>query len=710
MGSSLDYIQMLCALRDIPFPVGKKLLAAFLRGDEDHDSITNHRLSELPSFASLGGYTPPEIDEMFDSLLFNGLIEPASLPGKKFWKVFQLSPTGRAEIEHPTLHTKKIVTSYAFQSSPITEKDHELFHAFEFFLNPYNDEQKKAITSVAHQILCVAGAGSGKTTTLTKRIEFLVRYRSVNPAKLLAITFTRKARQEMEQRLHAASVHGVHVETFNSFCEKILQAYNNLIYEKFTHVISFSDKLRLLHRALESTKTSLRDAVHLYYSPSQERGKSDDELAFGLMNDCFTILEYYKNEEKELEDFSLKPGLIFTDRIRARLVYNICRFLSDSMVREGLRDYTDQLVDALRFFALHPEHIPSYDHILVDEYQDINSSQMKLIDVLRSPNIFCVGDPRQSIFGWRGSKVRHILDFQKKYPASEVVTLVKNYRSHHHIVGLMNASIQCMRLPDLESASDGTGEIALLSFEHEAAEYAFVLQKILEVPVSRENIFVLARTHRQLQELSHQLSLRNILHAVRSDERRTAETPVAGAVTLATVHAIKGMEADCVFVIGCHGANFPCKASDHPIIDLVKEVEYDKEEEERRLFYVALSRSRKHLYITHSGVLTKFVTPSMKNLLVLSVPIQESPPVSPVLSIKTGPGERGDTFERLKLWRKALAQRLNVPAYIVFHDSTLLEIALRKPENLDELAEIKGVGPAKLAKHGEEVLSVVLGR
>ena len=555
-----------------------------------------------------------------------------------------------------------------------------LIEALDFFLSSYNEQQKQAITSAAPHILCVAGAGSGKTTVLTKRIEFLVRFRSVEQGKILAITFTRKAREEMERRLHSLGI-GVEVETFNSFCERSLRMHSAIAYGREMRVLSYKDKLDLFHQALKKEGKTMEQAINLYYSAAK---KTTDELAHGFMNDCFAVIEYYKSEGKELGRFDRDEQLSIHEKASVKMVHAVCSEIMRLMDEQGFRDYTDQLLHALRFFEQHHEKIPSYEHVLVDEYQDVNSAQIRLLELLHWKNLFCVGDPRQSIFGWRGSKIHYILDFRSKYPGCEVIPLVKNYRSAQCIVALINATVAHMGLPALES-SMADGKASLLYLSSEIEEYTYVVEQILKSTLKRESIFVLARTNRQLEELSTSMKLRGVKHIVRNEDTMAALKE--DHVLLATVHAIKGMEAECVFVVGCNSQNFPCKAGDHPIVDLVK-AGYNKREEERRLFYVALSRAKKELHLTTANGITKFITPDMMKLL--HVVAREK-----------------DAFDRLREWRMEKADELGVPPYMIFHDSVLLDIAARKPESLDELEQVRGIGPSKIVKYGEEVLKVL---
>ena len=107
------------------------------------------------------------------------------------------------------------------------------------------------------------------------------------------------------------------------------------------------------------------------------------------------------------------------------MVFEICNYIESYMKKEGLRDFSDQLIDAISFLEKNGELVPNFEHVLVDEYQDINSTQIKLLKILNSDNLFCVGDPRQSIYGWRGSDINYILKFGETYPNAEMIYLTK---------------------------------------------------------------------------------------------------------------------------------------------------------------------------------------------------------------------------------------------------------------------------------------------
>ncbi len=682
----MDYLCVLKALDEIPFGVGKKLLIDFLQGNSDNDSIGKNRLHKLDSFGSLG-YSEDELNQVIDSLIVNGMIRMVAVNGNRFWKVMELSDKGRVELSSPSLYKRKLSFGFKETITEITEKDRELFAALGDYLKDFNEEQKKAITSCNEHVLCIAGAGSGKTTVLTKRIEFIVRYRSADPAKVLAITFTRKARQEMMNRLEAIGGLGqVSVETFNSFCEKILREHANLAYGRPVRVVTYKDKLIMVARALANRKMDMRGAIQIYFTQSQQRAKSEEQLANIFLNDCFFLRDYLKvKNRQDVLARAIEPA--------QELVFGVCSYIEKFMLEHGLRDFADQLLDTLELFKAHPELIPEFDHVLVDEYQDVNSTQVNLLDVLDPKNIFCVGDPRQSIYGWRGSDIRYILSFEEKYPGCEITTLRKNYRSSKPIVELINAASRNMGLPDLEATNEGEKDIRLVKFDTEAGEFEFVIQRILASSLPRHEIFVLARTNRQLNELSQEMHIRGITHVVKSDELRRPVAAGPDDITLATIHAIKGMEASMVFVIGCTGLNFPCKGSEHPVVDMIDVEEYDKEEEERRLFYVAMSRARRSLYLSYAGKRpTSFITEEMLGLI--------QPKGFNVM-------RSSDVLTRLKDWRKELSERLGVPPYVIMHDRTFIDLAVKMPTTLEDLEDIHGMGPTKIAKYGDEILRII---
>jgi superfamily I DNA/RNA helicase len=611
---SLDYLHVLKALREIPFPVGKNLLIDFLIGKKNNKSILKNDLDTLHNFNSLYNKKRYEIEEMIENLITNSLVNISGTMFNKFVKVLGITPKGSQELLIPTLNKKKLKNNFSYKNTKITDDEMKHFAELDFFLKKFNDEQKKAIISEKKNILCLAGAGTGKTTVLAKRIEFLVKYHEVNPNDVLAITFTKKARDEMKLRVQKLGVR-IKVETFNSFCEKILQKYENKIYKRQVRVWTYQDKLIAMIAALENIGLDIPSAINKYFTEVQRRNKTQIHLQNVFMNDCFSVLDNFKSRNKSIENFTenLKKDPI------VEMIYKICKFLKEYIEIQGLRGYTDQIIDTIKFFKENRDLIQEYKHILIDEYQDVNAMQIELIDLLNPLNLFCVGDPRQAIFGWRGSDINYILKFEEKYPNCEIIHLKKNYRSNNHVVEFMNASIRKMGLPDLDTSFNShEKEMKLIGFESEEMEMNFIINKINSLEIPREEIFVLARTNNQLTDLSKKMNEKKIPHILKTGEGKDHVSARKGEVTLATIHSIKGLEADFVFVMGCTASNFPCKASDHPVIEMIKINEYDKEEEEKRLFYVAISRTKEKLYLTYTGKKhTYFINDEMLKMIDL---------------------------------------------------------------------------------------------
>ncbi len=606
---NLDYINILKAIKELPFEVGKNLLADFVIGSYSNKSISKNQLDELHFFGSLN-LDKQKVLDYINKMLKNKIIEEFSPDYNKFVKVLRLTIKGQNEIINPTLNKEK---KKYFENIKEISKENELeFEKYIDFLDGYNKEQKQSIISDKKNILTVAGAGTGKTTTLIKRIEFLIRYKKVREENILAITFTRKARQEMIRRLELLNIKNVQIHTFNSFCEKILKENEQKIYGKKMRMMSYTDKFLALNFALDMLGRNIEEVINEYFSSKQKEGKEINQLQNIFLNDCFSIIEYFKITRQEFYDFSKEVEE--KEKRNANLLYNIIKLIKKHMEINNLRDYTDQIIDTINFFKKYPQDIPKFEHILIDEYQDVNTQQVLLIKLLSPSNIYAVGDPRQSIFGWRGSDINFILNFEKDFLSSEIINLTKNYRSKSKIVDLMNNSIKEMELPDLEAIFDNDSQIKIFSFENEEAEISFIIEYLKETKEKLNEIFILSRTNKQLNNIANMLRRININFILKTEDSLDVQIK-ENFLTLATIHAIKGLEANTVFLVGCNNQNFPCRASDHPIIECIKNENYDKDSEELRLFYVAISRAKEKLFITYSGSQTSFITDEMKELI-----------------------------------------------------------------------------------------------
>jgi superfamily I DNA/RNA helicase len=729
-----SHIKIIRTLDELSFNVGRKLLSEILRG-ERNSRIKKLDLDDLNNFGCLDLFSSRDIQDLIDKMIIDGFIEIKRLSKNKYMPLIMITPKGVNELKNPLNSKSSNSFSGRFSDclkceTKITDDDLLVFRELDFFLNKYNDMQKKAIVDSSKKILCIAGAGSGKTTVLTKRIEFLVRFKNVNPKSILAITFTRKAKQEMKERLSRLIPNSnVRVETFNSFCEKQLQKNGGLIYNKEYRVMDYSLKIKAISNCLNEMGISLEDAIEKYFGENKSRRNNDfRHLFFTFVNDMFSLIDHYKYNEteiKKMKDIILKSNKL-EEKNLGLFIYDLIQNVIDFKKEYGLRDYTDQIVHTINLFKNNLESIPDFSHILVDEYQDVNDIQVNLIDLLKPDNLFVVGDPRQSIYGWRGSKIQNILNFHKKYDDVSVIQLLTNYRSTKKIVDLGNIIIKNMDLPDLKpnlnDLSDESGfgdDVILINHPDENSEYEFVAQSILSQKnsVKLSDIFILSRTNKQLDLISESLNKYGIDFLKRTiEEKKENLMPNENQVTLSTVHAIKGLEANLVYVVGVNSQMYPCLVSEHPFLNIVKfDDEYDKYSEELRLLYVGLTRAKKKLVISYHNSLSSFITKYVKEKLSF-VDCTASKKVNNCVNnysndvgFKLNGLQKNDMklYSELKKWRYETSKKNGIKPYIIFSDRTLDEIIKSKPLDFYELQSINGFGPTKVMKYGDEIIKII---
>lgn len=716
------HIPILKSFDELKFNLGKKSLADFIKGDRN-TTIDKNRLDELNSYGCLYKYDKSLILLIIDELIKKGYLEIAQVNGG--FQVVKRTLKGTKEIfekkfifENTQIKSKN---NMFFEQTTITNEDRIVFEKYKDFLLKFNDEQKKAIISENKNILCIAGAGSGKTTVLTKRIEFLVNYKFVKQEKILAITFTKKAKEEMEKRLKENSILNVKVETFNSFCEKNLRKYGNLIYTSQVNVAAFKDKIAIVRGVVQRNAVDFSIFFEDYFNKKQVREKTPDELFFIFVNDIFTIIDYYKNSEEEIQPFYEKEVTSSKKRV-AKLIYTIAVECEKELKKKHLRDFSDQVVDTLKLFREHSNVIAKFEHILVDEFQDVNLVQFELLKILNSENIFAVGDPRQAIYGWRGSDIKYVLEFPKKFENTLVIQLKKNYRSLPDIVNFSNLCIKNMGLENIESGREKSGgkSLFLIEQENELLERIFVLEAIKNSKCDRYEIFILARTNKILESFAEFFMQQGIKYVIKSEEEYKMGEPKKDEVVLATVHSIKGMEAKEVYIVNANSLSFPNKVVDNFIFALMKESsEYDKDSEELRLFYVAISRAKEKVVITFSGNHTKFITDDMLNMLEYKSKNRNIFEFTSSRDKETlGQRDTGKKLESsnevvlknmLKDWRMSRANELGVPVYMIISNQAIEEISKFRPANKNDLIEINGIGEVKIARYGDEILKIVNG-
>jgi superfamily I DNA/RNA helicase len=308
---------------------------------------------------------------------------------------------------------------------------------------------------------------------------------------------------------------------------------------------------------------------------------------------------------------------------------------------------------------------------------------MSMINALKPEHLFCVGDPRQSIYGWRGSRIKYITEFDTYYENPTVITLQTNYRSDKAIINLANTVIEPMLLPPLEPHSDAEGTVTHTYHTNKHDEKDHVRRIIKNQP---KPVYVLARRNKQLQDLSDHLDKHGIKHELKRDQDEEAKQDVL----LATIHASKGLEAPTVVLLSANARNHPLQVSEHPVIETLQPDTYDRDAEERRLLYVALTRAQRELHVTYTGKRSKYLPYSQKQRQK-----QESQKQSKTLE------------EALKAWRKKQSKAGRVPEFKVLPNSALRAVLDDEPVSEEELRGIWGFTSKRIKKYGSEIISIV---
>jgi DNA helicase-2/ATP-dependent DNA helicase PcrA len=681
-------------------------------------------------------------------------------------------------------------------------------------------EQREVAASPLGPMCVLAGAGTGKTRAITHRIAYGVHSGAYQPQRVLAVTFTARAAGEMRTRLRELGVGGVQARTFHAAA------------------------LRQLHYFWPQAIGGAAPEVMSHKAPAVAQAAASLRLQFDRtgIRDLAAEVEWAKVNMLTPETYAAAaaaarrepPGLDATGM--ARLLETYEQVKSD----RGVIDFEDVLLVTVGILAEHDDVARAvrqqYRHFVVDEYQDVNRLQQRLLDLWlgERDDICVVGDPAQTIYSFTGASPQHLLGFTQRHPRARVVRLVRNYRSTPQIVSLANLVVRGpsgqarSHSVQLEAQGQAGPEPVLSAHPDDPSEAAAIAGEIADRVArggSPADVAILFRTNGQSEAFESALAERGIPYLVRGGERFfarkevrdalllmrggarsddgseplptlvrdilvgagwTREAPTSGGaarerweslaalaalademvaatpearlpqfvrelderasaqhaptvqgVTLASLHAAKGLEWDTVFLAGCSDGFLPIAMADTA----------EAIEEERRLMYVGLTRARRELRLSWAGARTPGARASRRpsrfldgttSILGDGARAQRRPSKSsskgsamrPALPAKcrgcgaelvtaaqrkTGrcdecpPSYDEATFERLREWRLATARAASVPAYVVFTDATLTAIAEGVPSNESELSQISGVGARKLGMYGTQVLAVLGG-
>jgi DNA helicase-2/ATP-dependent DNA helicase PcrA len=593
-----------------------------------------------------------------------------------------------------------------------------------------NAEQRRAVDTVRGPVCILAGAGTGKTTTITHRIANQVASRAFRADEILAVTFTDKAAGELRSRLEALGAPGVTARTFHAAALGQLHQYGP---ERVGKILA--SKALPLRRIGNSLPGAYR---------------------FRPAGDLATEIEWAKNRRITPQRYLAELGE-HEPPIPRDLMRRVYAQYEERKAAAGYVDFEDLLGLAIQLYteedaALALVH-ERFHAFTVDEYQDVNLLQQTLLDLwLGARDELCVvGDDYQSIYAFTGASPEHLLAMPKRFPHAAVIRLEENHRSSPQVLALANRLV-----PELGGAEKtlratlGDGPEPELRPCNDEAEFAVSRIRALGLPY--EDVAILCRTNARLVDFEAALheakiptqgasflgreSARFVLRRLDSpsevrrlaEERGWLEDPpdklgereavrqsdlgrlVALAEELAhldgqgfvaelerrfgddgearrgvhllTLHGAKGLEFEAVFVARVEEKELPTRLAKTP----------DDIAEERRLLYVGLTRAKRHLFVTWTRSPSRFLREL--GLAPRAALRREAEPDDPV-------------FAALKAWRLERARADEVPAYVVFHNSTLAEIAGRKPQTLRDLATVPGVGPTKLDRYGEDVLAAL---
>ncbi|HUK96547.1 MAG TPA: ATP-dependent DNA helicase UvrD2 [Gaiellaceae bacterium] len=605
-------------------------------------------------------------------------------------------------------------------------------------LDGLNPEQRRAAEAVRGPVCILAGAGSGKTTTITRRLAHQVASEAFAASNLMAVTFTDKAAGELRARLAALGAGGVRAGTFHAAALRQLRHFA-------------PDRVGSL---LPSKALLLRQIGNAL--PGAYRFRPAADLA--------AEVEWAKNRRLPPERYL--GGLDgHVPPIPPDLMLRVYREYERRKSAERLVDFEDLLENAIGLFES-DEHVvrvfrAQYRAFTVDEYQDVNLLQQTLLECwLGDRDELCVvGDDYQSIYAFTGAGPEYLLGLPDRYPAALVVRLEENYRSTPEVLALANRLVPRLggAVKVLRATRGPGSEPVVRPFATPALEGAAIVEAVQGLECRLEDVAILCRTNARLtdfEELLHDAGIpfqgasllqrdaarrlvrrlagsgaaaRDAVRAAALDagwlegatdalgERELVrQTDLSRLVALAasfdgdavafveelqrrfdpggdgargvhllTLHRAKGLEFEAVFLPRVEAGELPSRLAKTP----------EQVAEERRLLYVGLTRAKRALWVTWSGKPSPFI----RELGATAAPEQS------VRAVWTPVGER------LRAWRLERARSDGVPPYVVFHDRVLHEIADVRPATLGELARISGVGPAKLERYGGDVLATIAG-
>jgi DNA helicase-2/ATP-dependent DNA helicase PcrA len=391
---------------------------------------------------------------------------------------------------------------------------HEPSHRIDYKAE-LNEQQYAAVVSPPGQSLVIAGAGSGKTRTLTYRVAWLLD-NGIQPESILLLTFTNKAAREMQERVQALVTQDasrIWGGTFHSIGNRLLR-YNaeRLGYRKGFSIMDREDQKDLLETVIGASGID----TTTYRFPKAEVLGDIFSLADNTLCDLQEIIDTRYPYFDKVAEGILKVRKLYQDKKRETNCFDFDDLLTQTV---ALLEENEDLLERYR---------RQFEFVLVDEYQDTNSLQCRMVELLTGPqgNLMVVGDDAQSIYSWRGADVSNILNFSDHWPKARTHKIEVNYRSVPEVLNLANAAIAMNRgqIPkNLQPARESKGVLpALVALDNSSAQAAFVAQRILELQdegCDLNDIAILYRAHFHSMEIQMELTQRGIPFQITSGLR-----------------------------------------------------------------------------------------------------------------------------------------------------------------------------------------------
>ncbi|MGH2453372.1 MAG: ATP-dependent helicase [bacterium] len=427
----------------------------------------------------------------------------------------------------------QLILEFAAKGSPDRFSDRTTERAADRALEGLNEEQLRAVTFGEGPLLIVAGAGTGKTSVITRRIAWLIAARRARPSEILALTFTDKAAAEMEERVDLLTPYGytdITIGTFHAFGDRVLRQHalelglppDVRVLSRAEQVLFLRDRLFELplryYRPLGDPTRYVEALIALFSRAKDEDAGPEEYAAFA---ERVSAAAAQASDDAELADAARKQG----ELAQAYRVYQTM------LGREGLLDFGDQITLPLRLFRERPGVLRAYQerfrYILVDEFQDTNYAQFQLVQLLAGQHrtVTVVGDDDQAIFKFRGASISNILGFTATYPDATQVVLTRNYRSPQPVLDVAYRLIrhndpdrlEVRNQIDKRLTSSSTGpEVQHLHFDTLSSEAdgvaAHIAERVAAAAYRYKDFAILVRSNHDADPFLRALNLRGVPH------------------------------------------------------------------------------------------------------------------------------------------------------------------------------------------------------